>query len=346
MPIYGHSSKKNYTKEENLRFKALEREYRIEEMLSEDGCETPGRSLLDSSLISRTKTKYASHKIIQCGDYYQVYYFPNNKLINDSVVGESNHEKKPVEVTLCKKPLDDDDIDVDYLFKENNLSKKNELKTIEYKNIMRSKFQLQRLVKANENIFKTFITLTFAENITDISEANKNFDNWRRSIKRKFCDFQYVCVPEFQKRGAIHYHLLTNLDINENHDIIIPQKVFTEKQYKKMSEKQRKACYDVKYWTKGYSSVYPLRDMNVVGYITKYMTKDIDNRLWGKRRYLYSQNLKQPSTLYLTLDGEVNIKEFFKYHEMIISTDICFKNTYCDLNGEIIEFIEYKVKKK
>jgi len=89
---------------------------------------------------------------------------------------------------------------------------------------MRSKFQLQRLVKANESEFKTFITLTFVENITCVEQANIMFDNWRRSIKRVKSDFKYVCVPEFQKRGAVHYHLLTNLDIKNDYNIITLQK--------------------------------------------------------------------------------------------------------------------------
>ena len=106
-------------------------------------------------------------------------------------------------------------IDVDFLFKEENHSRRHELNTIEYKNIMRSKFQLQRLVKSNEDIFKTFITLTFEENLKDIDVANQKFKSWRTKIKSIFKDFKYICVPEFQKRGAVHYHLLTNLEIDK-----------------------------------------------------------------------------------------------------------------------------------
>lgn len=338
--MYGHTSKKYLKREESEYYIKQYHDYKIEEIINDTKNETPGGSLLDSSLISRTKTKKVSHKLIQCGDYYQVYYYANNKLLDDkNKYGIPKKEKKPLELIIRKKE-DDEEVGEESPPKKEN--KKEELKQIENKNIMRSKFQLQRLVKTNEDIFKTFITLTFEENVTDIATANKNFDNWRRSIKRKFCDFKYVCVPEFQKRGAVHYHLLTNLDIKENHDIIIPQREFTEKQYLKMSEEQRKHCYDVKYWEKGFSSVYPTKSIEVVGYMTKYMTKDIDNRLWGKRRYLYSQNLKQPSTLYLTLDGEVDITDFFKYNEMLENTKLSFENTYCDLNGEIIEFKEYK----
>ena len=41
-----------------------------------------------------------------------------------------------------------------------------------------------------------------------------------------------------------------------------------------------------------------MKDINIIGYLSKYMTKDIDNRLFGKRRYLYSQNLVKPKTYF------------------------------------------------
>lgn len=194
---------------------------------------------------------------------------------------------------------------------------------------MRSKFQLQRLVKANEPDFKTFITLTFAENIKSIEQANIMFDNWRRSIKRVKPEFKYVCVPEFQKRGAVHYHLLTNLDIKSDINIIELQK-------------GKEKMYDVKYWNKGFSSVFNLENMNVVGYITKYMNKNIDNRLFGKRRYLYSRNLIQPVTSYIDLS---NIYEFKQYIE-ILGYDKIYEKDYLDSFGEVIEFKEYKLNGK
>lgn len=210
-----------------------------------------------------------------------------------------------------------------------NLEEKIKDKKIEEKNIRRSKSQMTRIVKANENDFKTFITLTYAENVTDISKANKNFDNWRRSIKRIKNDFKYVCVPEFQKRGAIHYHLLTNLDIQENRNLIIPQK-------------GKKTQYDVKYWNQGFTSVFSVEDINIVGYMSKYMTKDIDNRLWGKRRYLYSQNLKSPTTVYLDLN---NIEDFRHYVDIVNSCESKYNSIYFDLSGECIEFEEFKLRK-
>ena len=269
-------------------------------------------SLLDSSLISTTKDKIYTHKIVECGDYYQVYTYQDKKIKKDQNMVKMNDIKI---------------VNTDTLSKKENVNK---IKTIELKNILRSKFSMQRLIKANETIFKSFITLTFKENVTDIESANKSFKNWRDSITRNLKsqkkEFSYVCVPEFQKRGAVHYHLLTNLDVKENSDLIILQE-------------DKKTQYDVKYWNKGYSSVYSMKDINVVGYLTKYMTKDIDNRLWGKRRYLYSMNLKQPNTIYIDINTDSDNSKL-SFIELFYKEK--FKNIYCDKVGQIIEFNEYK----
>lgn len=105
-------------------------------------------------------------------------------------------------------------------------------------------------------------------------------------------------------------------------------------------QKNKKHQYDVRYWNQGYSSVFPIENINIVGYITKYITKDIDIRLFGRRRYFYSQNLKQPTTLYLDLN---NIEDFKVLFKIMDTSTVSYQNAYCDLNGEIIEFKEYRI---
>ncbi len=289
----------------------------------------PGALLLDSSLISPTHYDY---KIIECGKYVQVYQYLNKKT--------SQKDKK--EKTM---------IDYDYLFTKREFTYSHDKKYIELKNINRSKFQLQRIVKTNENKFKTFITLTFSENVKSIEEANKKFDIWRTKIKSIFKDFCYCGVPEFQKRGAVHYHLLTNLEIDKIYQytrrgnitetkIIIPQKDFTIKQLQKMTSRQRQKCFDVKYWSYGFSSVYPLENINVVGYLTKYMTKDIDNRLWGKRKYLYSMNLNRPKEALIDSDKS---NEYSKIFEVEMLYNQQYQKVYYDKLGDPILFTEFKL---
>lgn len=278
--------------------------------------ESVGSLLLDSSLISPTQYDY---KLIECGEYIQVYKF--NKL--------KTSQKDKKEKTK---------IDIDYLFKKENIIKQNEFKTISYKNIMRSKFQLQRIVKANENEFKTFLTLTFADNIKNIESANEIFDVWRTKIKSIKKDFKYVCVPEFQKRGAVHYHLLTNLEIDKIYQYTRRNKQLEVKLI--IPQENKISQYDVKYWSYGFSSVYPLENINVVGYITKYMTKDIDNRLWGKRKYFNSHNLKIPKEILINSDILIE-KKYLNYIELLYN--VKYKHSYYDVFGDEIEFTEYKL---
>lgn len=362
---FGHTSKKKYTHEENLRFFKQTRDYRIETAITDEelGVRHPATFLLDSSLITAYNFKTYSHKVIQCGNYLQVYEMPETKQKNISHdLKYKSREKKIKDISSDYVQMEQDDFlkfkvkideegiffknlnneEIDKKIKEQRLKKK-ENKKIDIKNINRSQNQFKRLVKSNEDIFKTFITLTFDLNITSIAKANEKFRSWRTNIQKIKKDFAYVCVPEFQKRGAVHYHLLTNLDIKQNPDIIIPQKKFSEKQYEKMTEEQRKKCYDVIYWPHGYSSIFSVKNINMVGYMSKYMTKDIDNRLFGHRRYLASQNLKKPVVSYLDLQT-ADIVDFLTYNDKIRDYDLKFESIYADKLGQAIKFKEFKKK--
>lgn len=52
------------------------------------------------------------------------------------------------------------------------------------------------------------LTLTFRYNLKDIEEAWRIFAKFNRLIQKNYGGkYQYVCVPEYQKRGAVHFHL-------------------------------------------------------------------------------------------------------------------------------------------
>jgi hypothetical protein len=55
-----------------------------------------------------------------------------------------------------------------------------------------------------------FTTLTFRENLHNIKEANYEFLKFIKRVKYKFGDFKYLAVIEFQDRGAIHYHMISD----------------------------------------------------------------------------------------------------------------------------------------
>ncbi|WP_308185192.1 rolling circle replication-associated protein [Neisseria polysaccharea] len=58
-----------------------------------------------------------------------------------------------------------------------------------------------------------FLTLTFADDVTDPKEAQRRFHSLRTNfLKRHFPE--YVCVYERTKKGRIHFHLIVNTRVN------------------------------------------------------------------------------------------------------------------------------------
>lgn len=332
---FGHTSRKKYSREDNLRFWKLKRDYLLENVVRDEtelGVKHPATFLLDSSLITPSQFKKYTHKVIQCGKYIHVYQYSDSRDKKISKKDKVVHREKK-NVNLIKEktcPV------VEYLIKK-RIEKKNiqKYKKIDIKNINRSKIEMQRLIKTNEDIFKTFITLTFEDNVIDIDSANKKFDYWRSYIKKAKSDFAYVCVPEFQKRGAVHYHLLTNIDYTD-FSLISKEEKKIYKPYKGWN-----IFRTLNSWSYGFSNVQDMKDVNVVGYLTKYMTKDIDDRLWGHRRYLYSQNLKKPSVAYLDLET-ANVTDFLMFHDTLKDYTENYSNVYADKFGRVIEFQEFK----
>lgn len=279
--------------------------------------------LLDNSLITPTQKRRVDMKIIDCGKVKQVYYNKQFKIVKDKNLEKFKFEN-PI-VVFASKP-------------KKRPKKNQELKKIELKNINRSKFEMLRLVKTNEEEFRTFITLTFADNVKSIEEANYYFDIWRTKIKSIKKDFKYICVPEFQKRGAVHYHLLTNLEIEKSYSYVRRNKILETKLI--ILQKGKKKQYDVKYWSQGFSSVFNLRDINVVGYISKYMNKEIDNRLWGRRRYLYSLNLKKPNIIQLDFSNPGDFKIYLELLPEDYKLD--YESSYIDFTNTDVLYQEFR----
>lgn len=176
---------------------------------------------------------------------------------------------------------------------EYNSKNNNDIRELRQDNIYRSYKMLIDYALENSYNFKTFITLTFKDNIKDITKANKMFNNWCRQVRRQYPDFMYLGSPEYQKRGAVHYHLMTNIMIGTN-DLISLQT-------------NKNNMYDVKYWDHGYSSVFNLEltddKFSVAAYLSKYYFKDIDSRLFGRKKILKSNNLKRPNEIIMNKDS-------------------------------------------
>lgn len=139
----------------------------------------------------------------------------------------------------------------------------------------RRRDMVRRLACCNFNSkYDKFFTLTFKENITDVKEANYLFMKFIQRLKYKFGKIKYLAVIEFQDRGAVHYHVLSNVPY-------IPQRELQE------------------LWGHGFVYINAITHVDNIGaYVVKYMTKDnTDERLQGLKAYLFSRNLKRPEEI-------------------------------------------------
>jgi len=122
-----------------------------------------------------------------------------------------------------------------------------------------------------------FLTLTFATN-ADIVYASPRFNTFTKRLAYHYSGIRYIAVPEFQKRGAIHYHLLVwGLPLKE---------IYTERQTRKIAS----------LWGHGYVDVLPTDgSTKLASYMAKYLFKAVqDIRLAGRRAYTLSRNVLRP----------------------------------------------------
>jgi len=184
---------------------------------------------------------------------------------------------------------------------------------ISRRSLAKTRNTLIELVENNEDVFKSFITLTFKEDIEDIDTAYKDLQNYLKGCKRELKNFSYIAVPEIQHKRAkksgkyvIHFHLITNIEIGTS---LIPEretKTITGADFK--GTKQIK-YYDLKHWKKGFSIALPIihqGEFELSKYLLKYLYKDLDNRFYGRQKLLHSNSLKVPEIQYYLEDNKIN----------------------------------------
>lgn len=155
--------------------------------------------------------------------------------------------------------------------------------------VRRAKTEIRRSINANPQLNK-FLTLTFADNLSDLSVTNPMFNKFIKRITYRYKDFQYLVVPEFQKRGAVHYHLLCNLPFIDVKEL-------------------------AKIWGHGFIRLNRIDNVQNVGaYISKYLSKELFNeKLAGKKKYFRSSKLKKPTEFI----GELAVKYAQKLEEQM-----------------------------
>ena len=146
--------------------------------------------------------------------------------------------------------------------------------------VRRRRETVRDLAVMNFDNSSKFVTLTFRDtddfDIKDIGDCNHEFKKFIQRLKRSLPDHElkYLAVIEFQKRGAIHYHMLANLPFIEANRL-------------------------EQIWRNGFIKINAIDKVDNLGaYVTKYMTKDkADDRLRTEKGYFCTKGLDRPEVL-------------------------------------------------
>ena len=200
--------------------------------------------------------------------------------------------------------------------KEENQLPENKEKTSCQKDrfsLSRTRNNIRRIINANPD-FNRFVTLTFADQCSDIDQANKHFKQFIQRLRYDYPNFKYLAVVEYQKDydyygrkkergGAVHYHCLFN---NKRFSLRVIDR----------------------YWSNGFVDSSSIRHVGNVGaYVCKYLTKEIfDIRFFGKKKFFVSRNVNRPEEFHFETDQSKIIKETYLLNEPIYSKK--FDNPY------------------
>lgn len=184
---------------------------------------------------------------------------------------------------------------------DENYTRKHKLLTLELRarnqydynrSARRARQTLYDICKCND--FSFFVTLTFDGNKIDRmndSATKRKYSQWANDVKKQFPNMYYVTVPEYHKKGGLHFHILIG-------GITLDELKATPALNKrgKQIHKKGKAIWNIGAWKKGFSTLSIIGNGEATKhYLCKYITKQhADDRFFNKRRYYVSRNIDRP----------------------------------------------------
>lgn len=183
--------------------------------------------------------------------------------------------------------------------------------------------QCRRLALMNFDKRSSFITLTVAENSDDIDFYDKKFKAFIRKLRLDYGEFSYLAVREFQKRGAIHYHVLIDYPFIKS---------FNENKIRELE-----IDFAKNYWYQGFVDIKDISHVDNVGaYVVKYMTSELhDKRLIGRKSYLCSRGLKRSEVI----KGDIHLD----IEDLIKGKKEVFQNSYVSEYQGTITYKEFNL---
>ncbi len=154
-------------------------------------------------------------------------------------------------------------------------------------NAHRASTEFRRLVSSNldDKVLPLLATVTYKENCVDLKKAYYDYKLFIQVLRYKYGDFKYISVPEFQKRGAVHFHVLFwGLPA----DILLPECLTGR--YKNISPTLSTM------WGNGFVFLKETDGNDKLSsYLAKYMSKAFtDPRLKHQKAYVTSRKINRP----------------------------------------------------
>jgi len=205
-------------------------------------------------------------KLIRYGEFVEIYEYERPVVYNGRKRKSTQNTLGMQDISVCREDIE----------------RQKEQKTARRKaNIRNSVLAFKRLVLANlgRDSKPLFVSLTYAGITSEIGQGRADFNAFAKNLRNRFgTQIRYICVPEWQKRGAIHFHaLIWGLPLGL---------VASERSTRLVASLWGKGFVDLKE-TDGHAKI--------ASYLSKYMAKAfLDERLINKKTYIASQNIKRP----------------------------------------------------
>lgn len=139
---------------------------------------------------------------------------------------------------------------------------------------------------ARANVWEWFFTLTFNPEKVDsfnYEEVTEKLSKWLNNMRRTCPEMKYMVVPEKHKSGRYHFHgLFANVDGLRFED-------------SGHADQDGKTIYNVGNYSLGFSTATRAQDTGrASSYLSKYISKDLAESTFGRKRYWASRNLDLP----------------------------------------------------
>lgn len=204
--------------------------------------------------------------------------------------------------------------------KKNSKRKSPRHKEHRERSIVRATNTIRRLTHLNFNQNDMFLSLTFNNhqsfNINNLSECLPYYQKFIRKLRQKYPKLLFITVPEFQKRGAVHYHLICNIPLINQDELAL-------------------------LWPHGFSAPRAIRNTTHLAlYLCKYLSKEFaDARKHGHRLFYSSRGLNKPEIFYGPAAEAVG--ERIKTNDFYA---IEYRNQYDTARNGSINYVQYLKK--